>query len=94
MANNHPKIRYASIHLIGQYSDDLKPHFQERYYDVAVPLMINLLQDPIPRVVSHVFACITNFFEDFEEVWKVETCLGQILPMVLHYLKNGNSWIK
>jgi hypothetical protein len=33
----NPKIRYACFHLIGQYSDEMKPDFQDKYYDLIVP---------------------------------------------------------
>ena len=30
--HDHPKVRYAAAHALGQISDDLKPHYQERYF--------------------------------------------------------------
>ena len=30
--NAHPKVRFAAAYVIGQMSDDLKPHFQKKYH--------------------------------------------------------------
>jgi len=54
-------IRYASCHAIGQISDDLKPKFQEIYGQQTYPLLVQLLNDNVPRVVSHSAAALTNF---------------------------------
>ena len=62
-ASENPMLRYASCHAIGQISDDMQPKFQETYGDLLYPRIIALLQDPIPRVVSHAAACLTNFLE-------------------------------
>ena len=58
----HPMMRYASCHAIGQISDDMQPKFQEKYGDSIFPELLQLLQaDPVPRVVSHSAAALTNF---------------------------------
>ena len=31
--NEHPKIRFAAAHALGQLADDLKPEFQEEYFE-------------------------------------------------------------
>ena len=59
--NDNPMLRYAACHAIGQISDDMQPKFQEIYGDNIYPKLVALLQDPIPRVVSHSAACLTNF---------------------------------
>jgi importin-5 len=64
-------VRYAALHLLGQFSDDLKPEFQELYYDSFIKFTTKLLVDPVPRVVAHTFACATNFFEDCKDLWKI-----------------------
>lgn len=60
-SNENPMLRYASCHAIGQISDDMKPKFQETYGQFIYPKLVALLQDPIPRVISHSAACLTNF---------------------------------
>lgn len=64
LGNENPMMRYAACHAIGQISDDMQPKFQEKYGTDVFPLLLNLLQnDPIPRVVSHSAAALTNFLE-------------------------------
>lgn len=69
--HNHPKVRYAALQLIGQYSEDMNPEFQEMFYDSFTQMSGKLVQDPVPRVVAHTFSSATNFFEASTELWKV-----------------------
>ena len=50
------------MHIIGQYSDDMKPNFQKTYGEQIIPLIINMSNDSIPRVQAHAMACMTNYF--------------------------------
>ncbi len=61
MRDSNPMLRYASCHAIGQISDDMQPKFQEVYGNAVLPELINLLNDTVPRVVSHSAAALTNF---------------------------------
>lgn len=54
-------LRYACCHAFGQISDDMQPKFQELYSREIFPKLLALLKDPIPRVVSHSAAALTNF---------------------------------
>lgn len=94
LANPNPKIRYACFHLLGLYSDEMKPDFQEMYYDVIIPEIIKAFDDPVQRVVSHAFGCLTNFIENIEDAQKIEFLLGQTLPIFTKYLKTANSYLK
>lgn len=46
----HPKVRYATLHMIGQLANDLKEKFTEAFHEVLVPNIVPLLNDPIVRV--------------------------------------------
>jgi hypothetical protein len=61
---------------------------------VIVPEMLKLLWDDIPRVVSHAFACLSNFLLDFQQFWKVEVILNDLLPPLLHYLNGSNIYMQ
>lgn len=64
LKHENPMMRYASCHAIGQISDDMQPRFQEKYGNDIFPILVDLLQnDPVPRVVSHSAAALTNFLE-------------------------------
>jgi hypothetical protein len=69
--DGNPMIRYAVCHAIGQIADDMKPKFQESFLNSILPAMILRLQtDDVPRVVSHILACLTNFVEGTEKGFK------------------------
>jgi hypothetical protein len=60
----NPMIRYAVCHAIGQIADDMKPKFQEAYIATILPQFIQRLTiEDVPRVTSHILACLTNFVE-------------------------------
>ncbi len=63
LRHDNPMLRYSACHAIGQISDDMQPKFQDRFGDDILPELINLLQDPVPRVHAHSAACLTNFLE-------------------------------
>lgn len=64
LAHPNPKIRYASLHCIGQLADDLPNDFQKTFGDQCLPVLMNSLDDQVPRVQSHACACLTNFSEN------------------------------
>ena len=62
--HENPMMRYAACHAIGQISDDMQPRFQQKYGNDIFPQLLVILQsDPVPRVVSHSAAALTNFLE-------------------------------
>eukprot|EP00330_Aristerostoma_sp_ATCC50986_P004361 CAMPEP_0114578116 /NCGR_PEP_ID=MMETSP0125-20121206/2700_1 /TAXON_ID=485358 ORGANISM="Aristerostoma sp., Strain ATCC 50986" /NCGR_SAMPLE_ID=MMETSP0125 /ASSEMBLY_ACC=CAM_ASM_000245 /LENGTH=232 /DNA_ID=CAMNT_0001767953 /DNA_START=862 /DNA_END=1560 /DNA_ORIENTATION=- len=63
LQNENPKVRYAALHYIGQVADNLNPSFSETHGSVILPKLIGMFNDSVPRVQSHVFACLTNFVE-------------------------------
>ena len=66
---NHkePRVRYSVLHCLGQISDDFAPKFQEFYHQDLLPVLINSMNDPVPRVVAHSCACATNFIENCKD---------------------------
>ena len=71
LKHDNPMMRYAACHAIGQISDDMQPRFQQKYGNDVFPALLAILQnDPIPRVISHSAASLTNFLEGmkFEQI--------------------------
>ena len=66
LSHPNPMLRYASCHAIGQISDDMQLKFQELYGDVLFPKLVDLLSDPIPRVIAHSASCLANFLVGIE----------------------------
>jgi importin-5 len=44
-AHPNPKIRYASLHAIGQIADDMPDEFQKHYSSTVLPQIISCLDD-------------------------------------------------
>ena len=65
--HSNPKIRYASLHCIGQIADDMPGDFQKTFHAECLPIMIAALDDQVPRVQSHACACFTNFCENTQK---------------------------
>jgi len=93
MRDSNPMLRYASCHAIGQISDDMQPKFQEVYGNTILPELINLLNDQVPRVVSHSAAALTNFLEGMK--WEqVQGSLQQLVTLLLEHIGKGISLVK
>lgn len=55
----HPRVRWATIHAVGQLSKYLSLHFQEQYHHHLLPALIEVLDDfDHPRL--QVLVCILN----------------------------------
>ena len=70
--HEHPKVRFAAAHALGQISDDLKPHYQQMYFDLMFPTILLGIDDPVERVATHWYGCLSNFIYEFKELNKVE----------------------
>lgn len=94
MKHENPMMRYAACHAIGQISDDMQPRFQNKYGSDVFPELVTILQnDPVPRVISHSAAALTNFLEGM----KFEQIAGQfdlLVNLLLHHSVNGISLIQ
>lgn len=94
LRNENPMMRYAACHAIGQISDDMQPKFQEKYGDVIFPELLYLLQsDPVPRVVSHSAAALTNFLEGMK-IEQISAHLDTLVRLLLNHSVTGISLVK
>ena len=91
--HENPRIRYACLHCLGQLSDDMAPEFEVKYHEQVLPLFMSKVDDPVPRVLSHAFAGLTNFLEHCpeQEVLKV---LDELYQKLIFHLTNGSSFVK
>lgn len=93
LRDENPMMRYAACHAIGQISDDMQPKFQQKYGAPLLPEMIKLLRDPIPRVVSHSAAALTNFLEEMD--YKVvEKHVDELMELLIAHSATGISLVK
>lgn len=61
--NSHPKVRYSAFHLIGQCSEDMRPTYQENFFNETFPILCEGFKDEVDRCLSHAIAAMTNFLE-------------------------------
>jgi hypothetical protein len=66
VTDQHPKIRYGVYHCIGQLAQDLAPKFQCKFFNDLSLVLINGMNDKIPRVKAHALCALTNFNEGCE----------------------------
>mmetsp|Transcript_17294 Transcript_17294/g.15198 ORF Transcript_17294/g.15198 Transcript_17294/m.15198 type:complete len:147 (-) Transcript_17294:1976-2416(-) len=93
LQNDHMKVRYASLHAIGQISEDMRPDFQKRFGKDVLTALLPIFQDPVPRVVSHVLAAFTNFLEGISQK-DVEPYIKDILGPCLQMVQQGISIVR
>lgn len=91
--NPNPRIRYACCHLLGQYADDLNPDFQEMHHALYFQTILPLLSDPVPRVVAHALASLTNFLENAHS-GQVQPHFAFIYERLMFWLSNGISYVR
>jgi len=89
----NPKVRYASLHAIGQISDDMPETFQKSYADQVLPQLVVSIDDPVPRVQSHACAAITNFMEGYKATLSSEQIM-EITKKLLTLVQSGCSLVK
>lgn len=92
LEDEHPKVRYTVLHLLGQIAEDRSDDFAETFHHIVGDIS-KRLNDPVPRVVSHVFACLTNIVENCEQK-HLETHIKKILPACFKYIKEGPWAVK
>lgn len=89
----NPRVRYACCHLLGQFADDLQIKFQEAFSKEYFTHVIPLLDDPVPRVVAHALASLTNFLENSTKD-QVAPFLEVLYTKLFHWILNGSSFVK
>jgi hypothetical protein len=62
--NEHPRVRYAALHAIGQVATDCAPHVEEVWHEQVIPVLFQAMDDQVPRVGSHACSAFVNFCEE------------------------------
>jgi len=91
--DEHPKVRYAALHCIGQLSDDKRYDFQLRFSTTIIPALIDSFEDKVPRVIAHGLAALTNFLEGASKKG-VEGWIQKILEPCINFIDTGISLVK
>ena len=62
--HEHPKVRFAAINCISKFCDNFNPHFQKKYVDTVIPLMIELFNaETILRNQCEIIETVTSFIQ-------------------------------
>jgi hypothetical protein len=86
--DNHPRVRFATIHCIAQLCTDLSPTIQSKYHQIIVPTLIMGMKDKIPKVQSHAATAVVNYVEECERRY-IEPYLDSLLTTLMELLKFG-----
>lgn len=95
MNANHPepRVRYSVLHCIGQISDDFAPKFQEVYHEDILPLLLERMDDPVPRVVAHACASSTNFLENCQDK-HLQPHIDALYKKITAIIDGSTSYVK
>ena len=88
-----PRVRYACCHLFGQFADDLQIKFQEKFHKEYFGAILPLLDDPVPRVVAHCCASLTNFLENCTQDY-IAPYFELLYTKLYGWILNGSSFVK
>jgi len=89
----NPKIRYASLHAIGQIADDMPEDFPQTYSNEVLPCLYEAIDDQIPRVAAHACAALSNFMEGYKGAVNQEL-LKSFCQKLVTLVQNGCSLVK
>jgi hypothetical protein len=78
LADGHPRVRFASMHAIGQTSTDHQPYIQETHGEKLMTALIKSMDDPVARCQSHACAAFVNLGEELPQ----ETMLAFTEPLM------------
>lgn len=95
MGHENPRIRYACCHAIGQLADDLAPDFQILYHDQVLPMLAQRLKDPVPRVLGHACASLTNHFENCSNPKEqIEPFIKELMNELWQIVEKGSCFVR
>ncbi|PHT64841.1 hypothetical protein T459_29266 [Capsicum annuum] len=78
--DEHPRVRWATIHAIGQLSKYMSPHFQEQYHQQLLPALIQVLDDfDNPRLQTQATSALLLYSHN---------CSSDVLKLYLHKIVN------
>ncbi|CAI2375801.1 unnamed protein product [Moneuplotes crassus] len=91
--HEHPKVRYAAFHVIGQMSTDLQPAFQTHFEKHLLNTMVQSLDDKFPRLQAHAAASLTNFLEGCTDDI-VASHIETLATKLIQIIHEGNTMCK
>jgi len=63
----HPRVRFITLHALGQIANDQSPHFQEAWHQTVMPLLLRKMDDPADRVAAMAMSAFVSFGEELDD---------------------------
>lgn len=93
MEHAHPRVRYASLHMLGQMANDQAPHFQEASYKTLMPMFLAKMDDPVDRVAAMSMSAFVSFGEELDNSLMADYAHGFMEKLVTK-LSSSNRLVK
>ncbi|XP_009594485.1 uncharacterized protein [Nicotiana tomentosiformis] len=90
----HPRVRWAAINAVAQFSIDFCPHLQVQYHNLVLPALAAAMDDfQHPRVQAHAALAVSDFCKSNKPETLVRY-LNRILNKQLVLLQNDNEMVQ
>eukprot|EP00959_Pyramimonas_sp_CCMP1952_P069269 1445620-Pyramimonas_sp.AAC.2 len=91
--DEHPRVRWAAIHAIGQTCTDLGPDLQKEQHNRILPGLLSVMDDHAnPRVQAHATAAVVNFSENCPtEI--MQPYMNDLINKLLILLQSGKKLV-
>jgi hypothetical protein len=91
--DEHPRVRWAAIHAVGQTCTDLGPDLQDSQHQRLLPALLQVMEDTAtPRVQAHASAAVVNFSENCTpEIMK--PYMDALITKLIVLLQSGNKLV-
>ena len=67
MRDAHHRVRWAAVNACAQLCNDYAPDFQREHGAAAMPAIVAMIADPVPRVAAHAALCVVDFCAGIEQ---------------------------
>nr|XP_016483704.1 PREDICTED: importin-5-like isoform X2 [Nicotiana tabacum] len=90
----HPRVRWAAINAVAQFSIDFSPHLQVQYHNFVLPALAAAMDDfQHPRVQAHAALAVSDFCKS-DKPETLVPYLDRILNKQLVLLQNDNEMVQ
>ncbi|CAK7338907.1 unnamed protein product [Dovyalis caffra] len=90
----HPRVRWAALYTIKQFSKRLKPEFQDQYHEQVLPALTEAMDDfNNPRVQLQAYSALFDFTSNCTSS-TLKPYLKEIVKKLLKILKKENHMFK
>lgn len=78
----HPRVRYISLHAIGQLANDQAPHFQDTWHTTVMPQLLRKMDDQVDRVAAMAMSAFVSFGEELDKTLMLSYANGFMEKLV------------